>query len=99
MCQEYCCQDQLVLWHIPGSESHVCDDYGEAVESDSDIESCHKLCVQDQKCLYFSVTEDGTCYHGEFCGGTMKEHAEKLPKDATNPGGIYQCKCPLNRRF
>jgi len=95
LCKEYCCQDQLVLWHIPGSESHACDDYGEVVQKESDIESCHKLCVQDTHCLYFSVSETGDCYHGEFCGGEMKEHAEQLPKDATNPGGIYQLYCAM----
>jgi len=96
LCEEYCCQDQLVLWHIPGSELHKCDDYGEAVASDSDIEGCHKLCVQDVTCLYFSVDEDGTCFHGEFCGGEMKEHAEKLPDNEKNPGGIYQLYCAMS---
>jgi hypothetical protein len=99
VCEMYCCENQLVMWHIPGSEGHACDDFGEPVAIDTDLENCNKLCVLDPTCLYFSVDDDGSCFNGEFCGNEMKEHAELLPIEENNPGGIYQLYCAMEGSY
>jgi hypothetical protein len=95
-CGQYCCTGQLVVAHVPGSEFRSCPDFAERVViEDSEIEDCHKSCIEDMTCRFFGVDDKSRCLHATSCGGSAVMHYGDLPQNADNPGGIFQLFCAV----